>query len=368
VKIKNVQENIDRCRFCFMCRHVCTLGRATKEESLTPRSQSLSLSFILRDTFDYSEELAENIYKCCLCDFCRDWCQGGWDFPSAVRAARSDLVDKGLAPESVLNLKDEVLRNKNAYGISGIDEKLQKQLSSSDETADVLLLVGSDYMYADPEAAIAYMNILKKAGINYKVLEDEDTTACDLLNLGFTEEAREAAEKLSKIVFDSECSTVVVLSPDIEFFLSDNMLELGIDLEGIEIKGGVEFLFDLYSQKKLKLKGKYENKVTYHDSNALARGTKVFEEPRKMLKSLDGVDYVEMIWNKNEAHSAGSILTYRLFPELARDIADLRVADIIEVEAGVVVTSSPYDKKILEETADNRFRVVDIYKLFAELV
>lgn len=361
MKIKTVQENIDRCRFCFMCRHVCTLGRATKEEALTPRSQSLSLSYILRDTFGYSAELAENIYKCCLCNYCKDWCQGGWDFPSAVIAARADIVDADLVPDEVIKLKDEIIAYHNAYGVNELCDALVKEIKSSPGKADTLVIMGSDIKYKMPEAALAYLSILKRAGVEYTLLNDEDTTSFEMMMLGFTEEAKNSAEVFTEAVFDTECSKVIVLSPDVEGFISNEMLDLGLSLANIDIIGGIVFLKSLFDEGKLTFKKGIETQLTYHDCNAMARVTGAIDEPRDILSNIPGIEYKEMIWNKNEAHSAGSNLTNRLYPSLADDIAAMRFDDIMETDSEIVITSSVYDYAKLPELSEGKIKFEDFY-------
>ena len=367
MKIKTVQENIDRCRFCFMCRHVCTLARATKEEELTPRSQSLSLSYILRGTFGYSPELVENIYKCCLCNYCKDWCQGGWDFPSAIIAAREDIVNADLVPGNVKQLKDEILANQNAYGITELNAELDKEIKAVSKSADTLVVLGSDVKYQMPEAALAYIRLLRIAGVDFTLLPDENTTSFELMMLGFIDEAKKSAQAFAEQVYNTECRNIVVLSPDVEGFISNEMLDLNVYLENIEITGGIAYLKALFDNGKIRIKKGINKKLTYHDCNALARITGTISEPRDILGLVPDSEYIEMIWNKNEAHSVGSNLTGRLYPELGQNIAEMRISDIIEIDPDVVITSAVYDFKKLSDLIDNRAEIEDFYMFIEKL-
>lgn len=368
MNIKAQQENIDRCRFCFMCRHVCTLGRVTNEEALTPRSQALGLSVILRDAMGYDEQLVENLYKCALCGYCKDWCQGGWDFPSSVKAARQDIVEAGLEPKVVSQLKDEIVKNKNAYNVAGINSELANEIASHTDKADTLLVFGSDVLYAAPEIGLSFIHILNKAGVKFTVLKDEDTTSYELYSLGYADEAKVKAKELVDNIKASGAKTVIVLSPDVESFLTDDLEKLGLSLEGIEVTGGVKIVHRLLKEEKVKAVKGYNKKVTYHDSNGLARETKVTEEPREILTGVPELEYNEMIWNKNEAHSTGSQLVNRLYPQVAGDILKKRVEDIEEIESDVVVTSCVYDKIMLKEICGSEKDVIDIYEMVAMVI
>ena len=79
---------IEACRFCFMCRHVCTVGVVSGKESDTPRGKGLILFKILKGHADYSPDLVETLYRCCLCGLCETWCKADCHPPAAVLAAR----------------------------------------------------------------------------------------------------------------------------------------------------------------------------------------------------------------------------------------------------------------------------------------
>ncbi len=368
MNIKAQQENIDRCRFCFMCRHVCTLGRVTNEEALTPRSQALGLSMILREAMNYDEELVKNLYKCCLCAYCKDWCQGGWDFPEAVKAARRDIVEAGLAPAYVSALKEAIIKDKNAYGKPEAGKDLAALIDKYAGKAENVLVFGSDVLYAMPEAGEAFINIMEKAGVSFTVVKDENTTAYELYALGYADAAKKSAETLADKIKATGAGRVIVLSPDVESFLAGDLNELGIDLGGAEIIGGVKVIDEWFNGKKLSFKKSYNKKVTYHDPNALARETGVTEEPRAVFAKISGCDYQELIWNKNEAHSTGSQLANQMYPELAADVVGKRVEDIREIETDVVITSSVYDKLALGQALTGEREVVDFYVLVGQLI
>jgi len=38
----------ENCRFCWMCRHVCPVGRVTSRETLTPHAWALTIESVKR--------------------------------------------------------------------------------------------------------------------------------------------------------------------------------------------------------------------------------------------------------------------------------------------------------------------------------
>lgn len=362
------KESIDRCRFCFMCRHVCTLGRCTSDEALTPRSQALGLSMVLRDTIEFSDDLIENIYKCCLCGYCEDWCQGGWDFPSAVISARKDAVESGKAPAKVESLKDETIKNKNLFGKEKVDAKLAERIKNMQQKTKNLIIFGSDNLYADTGAALSFIEITENAEESFMALEEENTIAFELYNLGYYDLAKGYAEKLVEDIKKSGAARIVVLSADVQNFLEDDIKHLGIELNGVEIKGALEYLLDLLNEGKIQIKKKITECATYHDSNAHARKLNVIEQPRAIMDLICGDKFKDMIWNKNESHSAGSQMNSRLYPDVAKKILSKKAEDVLEINPKLLVTASVYDNIALSAELDGKVKVQDLFQLVNSLI
>ena len=108
--ITTERTTIDGCRFCYMCRDVCTAARCTREEELSPQSRALALSMVLRGSLQLAPDIADDVSQCCFCGWCRMWCEGKRDFGKAALEARKDLVDQGQVPASVAALADRLLR------------------------------------------------------------------------------------------------------------------------------------------------------------------------------------------------------------------------------------------------------------------
>ncbi|MDR1314523.1 MAG: (Fe-S)-binding protein, partial [Deltaproteobacteria bacterium] len=80
-------------------------------------------------------------------------------------------------------------------------------------------------------------------------------------------------------------------------------------------------------------------RVTYHDPCHLRRAMKVIEEPRKILKSLPGWEYVEMPEAGRCCGSGGSFSV--LHPDLSEGIGMRKRGNIASVSPDVVATSCP---------------------------
>jgi len=84
---------------------------------------------------------------------------------------------------------------------------------------------------------------------------------------------------------------------------------------------------------------KVEARVTYHDSCHMVREQKVAKQPRDILKSIPGVDYVEMKGADVCCGGGGSFAFTH--PELGRKVGATKAANIRDTEATIVATGCP---------------------------
>jgi glycolate oxidase iron-sulfur subunit len=78
-------------------------------------------------------------------------------------------------------------------------------------------------------------------------------------------------------------------------------------------------------------------RVTYHDPCHLRRGMKIYQEPRKLLQSLPGIEFVEMKQPNRCCGIAGSFNL--IYYDLSKKILRHKLDDIEAANAEAVVTS-----------------------------
>ena len=84
-----------------------------------------------------------------------------------------------------------------------------------------------------------------------------------------------------------------------------------------------EFAFpDQTTRQGQEARVKRQEKVTWHDSCHIGRASGVYEPPRELIKAIPSADFVEMPFNREEAHCCGSVLTLMKDPEVAAEIGN----------------------------------------------
>ncbi|MGC8660858.1 MAG: (Fe-S)-binding protein, partial [Desulfomonilaceae bacterium] len=100
-----------------------------------------------------------------------------------------------------------------------------------------------------------------------------------------------------------------------------------------------EFLLKLVKENSLKLK-EFPLRVTYHDPCDLGRGSREFENARMLIRSIPGVELVEMENNRENCSCCGGGGNLEMIdPELSSKITEQKIREIISTGAQAVVTS-----------------------------
>jgi Fe-S oxidoreductase len=198
--------------------------------------------------------------------------------------------------------------------------------------------------------------LLDQAGVEYKVLDDEECCGSVLLRTGFTNDAREAMEKTYTKL---KGERVVVSCAGCYRTFQEDYPKLVGEVDVVHIS---QLLEELLADGKLQLQEK-KIKVTYHDPCHLGRHLGEYDAPRRVLEKKG--DLVEMDKNREEAHCCGSGGGVKsAYPELSENMAERRVDDALKTGADLLVTCCPFCVLNLESVG--KIRVLDLTEFLKE--
>jgi len=145
---------------------------------------------------------------------------------------------------------------------------------------------------------------------------------------------------------------------------------------GVEVLHSVHYIQRLIEQRRIELTINLEKTVTYHDPCDLGRTFEIFDEPREILKSVPGVDFVDMERSRLMARccgGGGNVMA--LDPELAADMAVVRLKDAVEVDAEIIVSGCSTCKdnlrkgvKAIHKDERPKIKVMDITEIVANAI
>ncbi|GAG82203.1 unnamed protein product, partial [marine sediment metagenome] len=247
-------------------------------------------------------ELRDILYSCTTCKNCELACRSlstSVKLVDAIEMGRQLLIEemRGPMPEQKRALESSE-RYGNPYGMLPAERKewmkgLNVPNFSREEGLEFLFYVGCtaphDVRVQDMTRAI--IQLLRKAQIRFGILEDEVCCGCPSLRMGEEVLFQDLCEKNVNQFKSLGVKQIVTLSPHcFDTFLNKYPKE---EMQGIKIQPYSQFLADLIEQKRLIFNSRIEAKVTYQDPCYLGRHNNIYEEPRRVLKSIPGIKLLE---------------------------------------------------------------------------
>jgi len=340
--------------------------------------------------YEDSPELLDIFYKCDTCGGCDAMCKKVQDMePLRVMLdMRAKLVEDGELLPQHMPLIDNLRKEDNTMmGLKADRGRWAQGLQVKDlttDTAEVAFHAGCATCYDEALWPVARgaLAILKQAGIDVGIM-GQDETCCGgkAFDMGYRGEFLKYAENNMDAWKNARVKTVVTACADGYYTMKRLYPEVGSSFEVMHI---VEFIDRLIQEGKLKFTREVPLTVTYHDPCHLGRRdtdriyvpgqptTGVYQPPRDILKSIPGVNFVEMFRIKEYAWCCGAGGGVReAYPELSLWTAGERIQEATAVDAQALVTACSWCQKnfldAIKETG-HKMKVYDIVELVQQAI
>lgn len=348
---QNALHHAEKCRFCWMCRHLCPVQHQTGKELNTPRAKGLLLSMVNKNAQTFDKDMGQAMYECLLCDACTNDCATGYQPPLFIREARTEAVVNETAPAAVMKLIETVEESGNIYGV-------EKPPYGQDGT-DVLVYIGEVAAVKVPEMAKNLLALLSKAGVSAKVLATEPASGVMLGDLmGYTEEVRQQAAACAKAINETGLPVVVLDSYDAEI-MTQKYPEWGCEIAS-GVTTATAYVAKLLEEGKISTKASLGVTGACHDDDRLARTFHEFAPVRSLAKAA-GYELTEMFNHEKLAKSCGTAVAYGYMPELVTKIAGGRWEDLERTEAKTMLVANPETYLCFGLCVPEGYALVDLY-------
>jgi Fe-S oxidoreductase len=341
--------------------------------------RDFSIRKIIREaSFGLTEIEGDDIWRCTTCGSCPSICPRGVGQIEIGVAIRRVAAEYGMFPESVA-----AVRNASASLVAE-GNPLNAQRADRAEWAegarvpaftgemDYLYFVGCYFSY-DPrlkKVALATARILERAGVGFGILgSDESCCGESIRKTGGEQEFRDLAKRNIKTFIDRGVKKIVVSSPHCYETFVNEYPEFMVAFEVVHIS---QLAAELIDQGRLELDGEYAKKVTYHDPCYLGRHNGVYDEPRRALRQLPGLELLEMPASRENSLccGGGGGGIWMETPKSER-FSDIRMEEAQATGAEVLATSCPYCITNFEESrlgmdGDHVLEVKDITEIIDE--
>jgi Fe-S oxidoreductase len=345
-------------------------------QRFTPKSRWLMSQRVFHGLDTITPELKEVIYTCTTCLMCQEICgvrndgYGPWDITVAMR---EEITEKEGPLEAHRPILDGLKLHNNPWsqpkGERGqwADELGLRKLG--EKKAPTLLFAGCSADQPSGRAgAVALAKVMKQAGEDFVILGEEEERCCGLYahDLGLRSEYYRLEEENIKTVTKGGIKKVVIACGSCRRIWQDYPKE---KMQGIEVLHGVEYMERLLQEGRLKFTKTIKTRVTYHDPCHLGRGCGVYESPRNLLRSIPGVELVEMPRNRRWAWCCGGGGGVpEAFPELAQWNAEDRLREAEKTGADLLLTTSALCQRSFAHSQQAHLQTQELLEFISQAV
>ena len=384
INLPRIQKELAQCQMCGYCIDVCEAHRQTPWESVTARGKIYYLNQLdktgfgamdklLKRKVTLSPEFVDAMYKCTGCGNCEEICHAKIELVALWEKVRKWMADEGIAPLPVhKKLEKSIIANGNPYG----EPKKKRDAWWPEEVPrttppQAIFFAGCTGSYRMQNIPRAAVTVLDRAGITVNCLgENEVCCTSPLLRTGIVMQTLEASKEVVSKADALGAKDMVMSCSGCYKTVSSNYVEY-YGKPGQNVYHITQYVDKLIANRKLPLNHEFKARVTYHDPCHLGRHSKVFEEPRNILKKIKGLDFVEMERNRENSRCCGAGGGYKsAFNDFAVNIAAERIRDAEAVGAEVIATSCPFCVLNLKQGAakiKSKIKVMDITEILLQV-
>ncbi len=367
-------QAIDKCVHCGLCLAVCPTYSILQEEMDSPRGRIFLMKEALEGSLE-TDDVMTYIDRCLGCVACTTACPSGVEYgdllapfraqaekkrsrtvmskitrrliretvpyPSRFRAAYhiGKLAGplKSLAPPAMAPMMD--LLPENLPTARALPPVIHAQ---GTQRARVALMTGCIQQVVQPEINWATARVLARNGVEVVVPQEQGCCGALSLHIGEREQARSFARNnfgafptdVDAIITNAAgCGSGVeeyglLFRDESDEEAANTYADLTMDISVFLDRLGIATPKELAAPLR----------VAYHDACHLAHAQRITQEPRRLLRSIPGLELLEMPEGDMCCGSAG---TYNLEqPELARQLGERKVSNALSVKPDVIASGN----------------------------
>jgi glycolate oxidase iron-sulfur subunit len=355
-------DDLSTCVHCGLCLDACPTFRQTGLETESPRGRILLMTQWKRGTMPFEEDQVRHIDLCLGCRTCEAVCPSGVPYGRIIEAGRAE-VDRlrGPSPKHAVSkvalrqllahpgrLRAVGLATRAAQSVKLTSivragrqlPKLRPQFrrpsgniapAIGKRKHRVAFLVGCVMPILYPQSHDAAVKLLQLAGCEVWFPPGERCCGALFAHNGDLETAERLRDLNTGTYLAGEFDALIVDSAGCGAHLKDFYPRL----QG-RVKDITEWLAEVglpAPKKDVKVR------VTYQDACHLAHAQRIRKQPRDLIRSVPGVEFVEMLHPEICCGAAGLYST--LEPAMSNRILQEKLHNLTSTRADVVVSANP---------------------------
>ena len=323
----------------------------------------------------------DEIWSCTTCANCMENCPVFIEHVDKYVDMRRYLVlmESNFSPE-VQNVMRNWETNSNPWGLGFADrgdwanELPVKTLAEAPEV-EYLFYVGCAGSFDERAKKIssALVTLLNEAGVSFGILGAEEKCCGETARrLGNEYLFQTMATELVEIINSYGVKKIITACPHGYNCLKNEYPQFG---GSWEIYHHSEFLAKLLREGRLQAKADMERNLVFHDSCYLGRYNDLYEQPRAVLKSIQGLRFSEMDRSGNKSFCCGAGGGRMWMEETLGDqkINEARTDQALVLEPDIIGVCCPFCTTMFEDGLKSRdmeekVKVYDVAELLAQTI
>jgi len=421
--LEDYRADMERCSRCSFCKWIplahikswrfsrgCPSMEVGKFHAYSAGGRYAVALSLLEGRSSYTDKLLEVVYKCQMCGLCDVACKVcRYDLEplEMMHELRARCVNDGqflpqhvpiidnLRKENNMMMKPKAKRGKWAEGLEVKDLTKEK--------AEVVFHAGCRLSYDEEQCKLARtaVTLLKNAGVDVGIMgKEEKCCGGRAYDMGYQEEFNRFAKMNIRAWTNAGVKTVVTACSDGYFTFKRLYPQAGSNFEVVHI---VEFIDRLIKEGKIRFTKTIPMKVTYHDPCHLGRQGEpyvpwkgverkiraqikiheprkpryngawgIYDPPRNVLKSIPGLELVEMERVREYAWCCGAGGGVRqAYPDFSSWTAGERTEEAKATGAEAIVSACPWcERNFIDAINMNggKMKVYDIVELVQQAI
>ncbi|MBI3077143.1 MAG: 4Fe-4S dicluster domain-containing protein [Deltaproteobacteria bacterium] len=360
--------DLDACTACGRCDAVCPA--LAVRTPLAPMGLVQQLKAQVLDAGDAVSPLvgravsAEEIWACTTCGACMEQCPVLIEHVGTIVDVRRHLIAEGVVPASAQLALNRAMSQGNPLGLPRAERAawearagLGLPKAQVGAPPPLLFWVGcaGAYDHRNQRTVTALARLLQAAGVEFATLGAEERCTGDFAR-------RLGEEGLFQMLAQENIATlarygvrrIVTACPHCYNTLQHEYRRFGGDYEVLD---HARFLADLVAAGRLRPAEPLPRDVTFHDPCYLGRYNGIVEEPRRLLRRIEGLRLREMAPCRERSFccgAGGGHMWMEIKGREGRRINHERLAHALAVHPEVVATACPFCTTMFEDAAKVR--------------
>jgi glycolate dehydrogenase iron-sulfur subunit len=382
-------EDYGRCVHCGLCLNHCPTYRLWGREADSPRGRIRQISLVDEGRLPLADDFVTHIDRCLDCRACETACPSGVEYGKLIEAARAqiernyerplgsriarDFVYRRLLPyPKRIALAAGALRIYQRSGLASLAKSLGiLRALGMEQREQFLPLIDSEFFFSQlgttyPAKGKRRARVALFAGcvaqvtfaeLNRATIRVLQANGCEVVipaaqvccgalpaHAGVRDTARELARRNLAAFPLADFDAIVTNAAGCGSTLKEygQLIAAGdasheaAEAFSAKMRDVTEFLSDLGLSAQL---GPVRLRATYQDSCHLAHGQRVREAPRKLIRSVPGIELAEMAYADQCCGSAGVYNVTQTKTSL--ELLDQKMAWANDCQAQAIITANP---------------------------